>query len=104
MVKPPLAGVRGVDFISLPAGTSRRAAWRSGRSIAIRLFDPLEMEMPDLGVILMQDAETGEQIYVDTHDKAFRKRFAAAAAKNARRHCAKACATPASTPRARNRR
>jgi hypothetical protein len=39
------------------------------------------MELPDLGMILMQDSETGEQLYVDTHDKRFRKRFIAAAAK-----------------------
>ena len=30
-------------------------------------------------LLTMQDAETGEQIFVDTHDKGFRKRFAAAA-------------------------
>ena len=27
----------------------------------------------------MQDAETGEQLFVDTHDRGFRKRFAAMA-------------------------
>ena len=27
----------------------------------------------------MEDAETGEQLYVDTHDKKFRQRFQAAA-------------------------
>ncbi len=45
----------------------------------MRLFDPLEMDLPDLGLVTMQDAETGEQIFVDTHDRRFRKRFAAAA-------------------------
>ena len=45
----------------------------------MRLFDPLEMEMPDLGMLVVQDAETGEQIFVDTHDRGFRKRFAQAA-------------------------
>ena len=47
--------------------------------IAVRLYDHLEMELPDLGLLVMQDAETGEQIFVDTHDKRFRKRFAAEA-------------------------
>jgi uncharacterized protein (DUF58 family) len=37
------------------------------------------MEMPDLGMVLVRDAETGEQLFVDTHEKGFRKRFAAAA-------------------------
>ena len=45
----------------------------------MRLYDPLEMELPDLGLLVMQDAETGEQLFVDTHDRAFRRRFAAAA-------------------------
>ncbi len=31
--------------------------------------------MPDVGPIIMEDAETGEQIYVDTHDARFRRRF-----------------------------
>jgi len=69
------------DFISVPGWHEPLA--RLGQRhevIAIRLYDPLEMELPDLGAVVMQDAETGEQIYVDTHDKGFRKRFAAAAA------------------------
>ena len=37
------------------------------------------MELPDLGLLVFQDAETGEQEWVDTHDRIFRKRFAAAA-------------------------
>jgi uncharacterized protein (DUF58 family) len=47
--------------------------------VAVRLYDPLEMELPDLGLLVVQDAETGEQLFVDTHDRGFRKRFAAAA-------------------------
>ena len=48
--------------------------------IAVRLYDPLEHELPDLGLLTMQDSETGEQIFVDTHDRGFRRRFLAAAA------------------------
>jgi uncharacterized protein (DUF58 family) len=44
--------------------------------IAVRLFDPLELELPDLGLVPLRDAETGEQLWVDTHDAGFRKRFA----------------------------
>ena len=47
--------------------------------IAVRLYDPLEMELPDLGLVVIQDAETGEQVLVDTHDARFRTRFAEAA-------------------------
>lgn len=43
--------------------------------LAVRLWDPREVELPDVGPIFMEDAETGEQLYVDTHDKRFRQRF-----------------------------
>jgi uncharacterized protein (DUF58 family) len=68
------------DFISQP-GWSQPLAHLARRHevVAVRLYDALEMELPDLGLLVMQDAETGEQLFVDTHDRAFRKRFAAAA-------------------------
>jgi uncharacterized protein (DUF58 family) len=68
------------DFISAP-GWERPLSHLTRRHevLALRLFDPLEQTLPDLGLFLMQDAETGEQLYVDTHDSGFRKRFAAAA-------------------------
>jgi uncharacterized protein (DUF58 family) len=47
--------------------------------VAVRLYDPLEMQLPELGMVLMQDAETGEQIFVDTGARGFRERFEAAA-------------------------
>jgi hypothetical protein len=37
------------------------------------------MELPDLGLQIFQDAETGELEWVDTHDPGFRRRFAEAA-------------------------
>ena len=37
------------------------------------------MELPDVGPLIMEDAETGEQLYVDTRDRGFRRRFAEAA-------------------------
>ena len=48
--------------------------------VAVRLYDPLELDLPDLGLIPLRDAETGEQLWVDTHDAGFRKRFARLAA------------------------
>lgn len=44
--------------------------------LAVRLWDPSEAELPDAGPVWLQDAETGEQIYVDTHDARLRARFA----------------------------
>jgi uncharacterized protein (DUF58 family) len=68
------------DFISAP-GWEKPLNLLSQRHevIAIRLWDPREMELPDIGPIIMEDAETGEQLYVDTHDKKFRQRFQEAA-------------------------
>jgi uncharacterized protein (DUF58 family) len=47
--------------------------------IAVRLWHPSELELPDVGPIIMQDSETGEQLYVDTHDPKLRTRFRQAA-------------------------
>jgi len=68
------------DFISAP-GWHESLARLSMRHevLAVRLYDPLEMELPDLGLVTIQDAETGEQLFVDTHDSSFRARFAAIA-------------------------
>lgn len=70
------------DFISAPGWTKVLAQLaQRHETVAVRLFDPLELELPDLGVVAMQDAETGEQLLVDTHDQGFRRRYAAAAHK-----------------------
>jgi uncharacterized protein (DUF58 family) len=47
--------------------------------VAVRLTDPLEGRLPDLGFLTFQDAESGEQLFVDTHDRGFRARFVQAA-------------------------
>ena len=48
--------------------------------VAVRLLDAMELQLPDLGLIPITDAETGEQLLVDTSDKGFRQRFARIAA------------------------
>ncbi|HEY9077358.1 MAG TPA: DUF58 domain-containing protein [Anaerolineaceae bacterium] len=47
--------------------------------LAIRLYDPREQEIPEIGTVWLEDAETGEQVLVDTTDRHFRKRFSQAA-------------------------
>ncbi len=68
------------DFFSAP-GWERPLQMLSRRHevLAVRLIDPREMELPDIGMVVMEDAETGEQLYVDTHDRRFRERFQDAA-------------------------
>jgi uncharacterized protein (DUF58 family) len=69
------------DFISTP-GWERALALLARRHevVAVRLYDPMEQALPELGLMVMQDAETGEQLFVDMHDGGFRKRFAKLAA------------------------
>ena len=70
------------DFISVP-GWERQLSLLNRRHevVAVRLLDPREVELPDVGAMVMEDAETGEQIYVDTHNAGFRRRFQEAAAR-----------------------
>jgi uncharacterized protein (DUF58 family) len=68
------------DFISEP-GWERPLRLMNQRHelIAVRLWHPSELELPDVGPIFMEDSETGEQLYVDTHDPKLRARFRQAA-------------------------
>jgi uncharacterized protein (DUF58 family) len=70
------------DFISQPGWAKPLAELaRRHEVIAVRLYDPMEMDLPDVGLVVVQDTETGEQLHVDTNDRGFRRRFAAAAAR-----------------------
>jgi uncharacterized protein (DUF58 family) len=69
------------DFLCQPGwGPAMRSLAHRHEVLGVRLYDPLEMELPNLGMLVMQDAETGEQLFVDTHDAGFRRRFASQAA------------------------
>jgi uncharacterized protein (DUF58 family) len=69
------------DFITEPGWEKPLGQLaRRHEVVAVRLLDPLELDLPDLGLIPIRDAETGEQLLVDTHDAGFRKRFARIAA------------------------
>jgi uncharacterized protein (DUF58 family) len=73
------------DFISTPGWEEPLALLaRRHEIVAVRLYDPLEMELPELGLLVFQDAETGELAWVDTNDRRFRKHFAEAAARRER--------------------
>jgi uncharacterized protein (DUF58 family) len=64
------------DFISAP-GWERPLTLLSRRHevLAVRVSDPRESELPDVGPIVLEDAETGQQLVVDTRDRSFRLRF-----------------------------
>ncbi len=65
------------DFISAPGWEQPLGRLALKHDVlAVRLFDPLEQEIPDLGFLPLRDAESGERLWVDTHDTGFRQRFA----------------------------
>ncbi len=43
--------------------------------MAIQIVDPAELDLPELGLVLVEDAETGEQFLADTSDPLLRERF-----------------------------
>jgi uncharacterized protein (DUF58 family) len=65
------------DFLSTPGWEAALAQLSLRHDVlAVRLYDPVEMALPDLGMVTLQDAETGEQFMVDTNDPGFRSRYA----------------------------
>ena len=45
-------------------------------TVAVRLFDPAEIHLPNAGLVLLQDSETSEQLLLDTANQSFRARYA----------------------------
>jgi uncharacterized protein (DUF58 family) len=74
------------DFLDAGAERALRIASRRHDVIAVVLDDPRERELPDVGLVELEEAETGERYVVDTSDARLRKAFAetAAAARGAR--------------------
>ncbi|MEY3251390.1 MAG: hypothetical protein RL227_363 [Pseudomonadota bacterium] len=69
------------DFISTPGWQQALARLaRRHEVVAVRLWDPMEMQLPDVGLVTVEDAETGEQLFIDAADPAFRERYETIAA------------------------
>jgi len=68
------------DFLSEP-GWERPLALLAQKHdvVAVQVVDRREFELPAAGMMYVEDAETGEQIFVDTDDPAFQRRLRAAA-------------------------
>ncbi|MEZ4862527.1 MAG: DUF58 domain-containing protein [Caldilineaceae bacterium] len=66
------------DFIAEPASYARALsiANRHHDVIALELHDPLEREIADVGLLLLEDAETGALTWVDTSHREWRQAFA----------------------------
>jgi uncharacterized protein (DUF58 family) len=63
------------DFLTENYEKSLQVANRKHDIIAINIIDPREVELPSIGFIEMEDAETGETVIVDTSNPAIRGSF-----------------------------
>ena len=61
------------DFVSSPFATPLRIMSRRHDVIGMHLYDPMEKDLPDLGVLPARDMETGEPVWVDSSSKAVRQ-------------------------------
>ncbi|HEU5181190.1 MAG TPA: DUF58 domain-containing protein [Candidatus Polarisedimenticolia bacterium] len=71
------------DFLSSDYERALRLANRKHDLIALSLSDPREQDLPPVGILELEDAETGRRILVDTWDRRGIKQFAATARERA---------------------
>jgi len=64
------------DFIDVEIDASLRMLGRKHDVIAVLLNDPRELDLPDVGVVALEDAETGRATYIDTSDRRIRREYA----------------------------
>ena len=67
------------DFLDRDFEKSLKRTGRRHDLIAIRISDPREQELPAVGLLELEDAETGERLLVDTASRQVREAFARAA-------------------------
>lgn len=73
---------------SVARAALRRAVRQTNRRhdlIAVHVEDPREQELPNVGIVALEDAETGEIVEIDTARAAVRKRFTELSLARARR-------------------
>lgn len=66
------------DFISPDFTTPLRVMARRHDVIGMHLYDPMEKELPDLGVLPAREMESGERIWLDSSDAGVRRAYAQA--------------------------
>jgi uncharacterized protein (DUF58 family) len=65
------------DFLAEGYERALRVTARKHDLIAITVTDPREEDLPPIGLVHLEDAETGERVFVDTSDRRTRERFRA---------------------------
>lgn len=64
------------DFVDDGYQQSLKIASRRHDVTGIRIYDEREVALPNLGMVAMEDEETGEQVLIDTSSSAVRKNYA----------------------------
>ncbi|MCT4599710.1 MAG: DUF58 domain-containing protein [Marinifilaceae bacterium] len=63
------------DFMDNNYSMDLNIAGRKHDLIALKVYDQREQSLPNVGLIKLKDAETGEKIWVDTSDGSVRKQY-----------------------------
>jgi len=63
------------DFIAPSFEQPLKIANKRFDMVAVVVADPRELELPDVGLVQLQDAETGEVVLIDTHDPSVRREY-----------------------------
>lgn len=64
------------DFLTEDYAKPLRVASKRHDVVAVTITDPRELSLPGIGLIELQDAETGEEVLVDTGDAGWRRQYA----------------------------
>ena len=64
------------DFLTENYMKPLRVASKRHDVVAVTITDPRELSLPGVGLIELQDAETGEEVLVDTGDAGWRRQYA----------------------------
>ena len=69
------------DFMNSPRDAealedSLKIAGSKHDLVGIRVWDPREAELPDVGILELEDAETGRKVWVDTSSRRVREHYA----------------------------
>jgi uncharacterized protein (DUF58 family) len=78
----PRSNMLLLESLAQASFTMLRQANRKHDLVAVQVTDPRELELPELGRLVFQDAETGEIVEVNTGDARKRKAFAERQAKD----------------------
>lgn len=63
------------DFMAADYEHNLRITGKKHDLTGIRVFDPMEQQLPDIGVVSMKDAETGQIRWVNTHSRKIRETY-----------------------------